>query len=107
MNRDVNFTDDTPDGQGTSFARLLARLTLAVRRVAAIDGNPIDAAEPEPLPELVSGIQDLLESDDPRVAHLQWEFLATLDRGIDALNYRLDRALGTTALRRPRRFPHH
>jgi hypothetical protein len=93
-----NCTDGAGGGQaGTRLVDLIARLARTRRQASAIEGNPIDAAEPE----LVSGIRALFDNPNPQVASLQSDFLAMLGRDVDALDRLLDRALKiTTSIRR-------
>jgi hypothetical protein len=98
-----NCTDGAGGGQaGTRLVDLTARLVRARRRADAIEGNPIDAAEPEP--ELVRGIRALFDNPNPQVASLQSDFLALLERDVDALDRRLDRVLKITASIRRQNF---
>jgi hypothetical protein len=61
------------------------------RRIAAIEGNPVDAAaEREPRPENIAGIQVFLDDPDPRLAGVQADFISTIAREVDAIEDRLD-----------------
>jgi hypothetical protein len=92
-----NCTDGAGGGRAdTCLVDLIARLVRARRRADAIEGNPIDAAEPE----LVSGIRAPFNNPNPQVANPQSDFLALLERDVDALDRRLDRVLKiTTSIR--------
>ena len=58
------------------------------RRIVAIEGNDHDA-EGEPRPETTAGLQEFLDSQNPRIAHLQEQFVAELDRNVDHLRANL------------------
>jgi hypothetical protein len=89
----------------------LASMKRASERIDAIEASlagrscrvpSIEAAEP--LPEAIAGVKALLDDDDPRVAHLQQSFLAEIERGVTALEARLDRAVGIVAPTRRHEF---
>ena len=89
-------------GQGDLVIDLLARLRAAVDRTATIEGDPLDAREPDP--EIVGTIRDLFDDPHPRFACLQLEFLEGLEANFDRIENRLDRALKISAVQRRKSF---
>jgi hypothetical protein len=98
--------DDAVDQQGARLKTLLASLRQAGSRIDALEKSLTGLSrdrqhEPrEPLPEAVAGAQALLDDQDFRTAHLRQAFVADLERGVDALEGRLDWFVETIAHRR-------
>jgi hypothetical protein len=92
------------------LAHFLESLIRARARVDAIEARLAGrscGAPPEgagPLPEALAGVQELLNDDDPRVAHLQQSLLGSFEADVAALEARLDRAVGVAAPIRRREF---
>jgi hypothetical protein len=95
--------DDAVDQQGARLKTLLASLRQAGSRIDALEKSLTGLSrdrqhEPrEPLPEAVAGAQ---AHQDFRTAHLRQAFVADLERGVDALEGRLDWFVETIAHRR-------
>ena len=107
MNCESVLTGDAAGEQcspGARFLHLVGRLIRAKHPAAEIEGNPIDASGPGPLPEAVLGVKSLFDSDNPQVFHLQIDFLGIIDRDLDALERRMDRALKILVARRRAAF---
>ena len=81
-----------------------ARLDAIEARLAGRSGCGTPPEGTEPLPVAIAGVQELLDDDDPRVAHLQQSLLAEFESAVAALEARLDRAVGVTAPIRRREF---
>ena len=104
-----NITGGGAGGKGARLADVLVSFRRAKRRMALIEGNPVDTAaerassSPEYIAN-IAAIQIFLDDPDPRVASVQADFIAPIERAVDAIDDRLNRALGTNAYHRRRHF---
>ena len=104
-----NVTGGGAGGQGGRLADVLVSFRRAKRRMALIEGNPVDTAaerassSPEYIAN-IAGIQTFLDDPDPRLVGVQAEFIDAIALDVDAVEARLDRALGTNTYHRRRHF---
>jgi hypothetical protein len=104
-----NNTGAASGGQGARLADVLVSFRRTKRRMALIEGNPVDTAaerassSPEYIAN-IAGIQTFLDDRDPRLAGVQAEFINAIARHVDAVEARLDRASGTNTYHRRRHF---
>ena len=95
--------------QGGRLADVLVSFRRAKRRMALIEGNPVDTAaerassSPEYIAN-IAGIQTFLDDPDPRLAGVQAEFINTISLDVDAVEAGLDRASGGQHLLSRRHF---
>ena len=96
------FTDCGASGQGDRVVDLLARQRRMVFRIAAIEGDPIEADEPDP--QAVRGIRALFDDPHPGLADLQLGPVEDLERHLDGVERRQARAFKILVARRRAAF---
>ena len=89
-------------GQGDRVVDLLARQRRMVFRIAAIEGDPIEADEPDP--QVVRGVRELFNDPHPGLADLLLGLLEDLEHHFDRIERRQDRALKILVVRRRAAF---